>query len=165
MSTAPLCVISVWIQCSTLYAERLRRHGRNEDSLCALVLHFCMCRLLRGSATRCRWVQWRGGWEAVLGGERRSCLANCRLWQLRRRRHCRHGNLTEKSLRSGCCLAATASVVICVWRVTSIVQHLNLEQTVVEARRGNGGNKEFKEEKCKMWGGGLILLLQAWRLI
>lgn len=69
--------VTVSIQCSTLYAEWLRRHGRNEESLCALVLH--LWRLLRGSATRCRWAQWRGGWEAVLGGERRSCLANCRV--------------------------------------------------------------------------------------
>lgn len=147
MSTAPVCDC-VSVQCSTLYAECLRRHRWNEDSLCALVLHLCMCRLLRGSAARCRWAQRKGGRDAGLGGERRrSCLANCRRWWLakRRRRHCRHGNLTEKSLRSGCCLAAAATEVICVWRVTSIVQHLNLEQAVVGGRRGYGGNKQCKD--------------------
>lgn len=156
MSTVPVCV-TVSVQRSTLYAEWPRRHGRNEDSLCALVLHFCMCRLLRGLASRCRWAQWRWGGGAVLGGERRSCLANCRLWQLRRRRRCNHGNLTEKSLRSGCCLAASASMVVCVRRITSSVQHLNLEQTTVEVRKG-------KKERI-VWGGVLILLLWAWRLI
>lgn len=151
--------VTVSTLCSTLYVERLRRHGRNEGSLCALVLHLCMCRLLRGSGARCRWAQRRGS-EGGLGGERRSCLANCRPWRLKRRRHCRHGNPTEKSLRSGCCLAAATAVteVICVWRVTSIVRHLNLEQAVVGGGIGYGGNKELKEEEDRMREKLLLLL-------
>lgn len=121
-------------QWSTLYAERLRRHRWNEGSLCALVLRLREGCLLQGSTARCRWTHWREGWEVVLGGGRRDCQANCRLWQLKRRRHRRHGNLTVKSLRSGCCVATAASVVICIWRVTSTVWHLGLEQTVFKRK-------------------------------
>lgn len=139
------------MQCSTLYAEWLRCHGWNEGSLCALVLHLCMWRLLWGSATSCRWAQWKGWGQGVWGG-RRSWLPNCRPWRLKRRRHCRHGNLTEKSLRSGCCLAAAAAAteVVCVWRVTSTVQHLNLEQADVVRRRRYEGNKELKQRTAEL---------------
>lgn len=121
--TASVCALIV----STLYAERLRRHGWNEGSLCALVLRLCEGCLLQGSTACCRWTRWREGWEVVLGGGRRNCQANCRLWQLKRRRHRHHGNPTAKSLRSGCCVATATSVAICIWRATLTVWHLTLE--------------------------------------
>lgn len=117
-------------QCNTLYTERLRWHGWNEGSLCALVLRLCEGCLLQGSTAHCRWTHWREGWE-VLGGGRRNCQANCRLWQLKGRRQRHHGNATVKSLRSGCCVAMATRVVICIWRVTFTVRHLDLKQTVL----------------------------------
>lgn len=150
--------VIVSMQWRTLYAKRLRRHGWNEGSLCAVLLHLSICRRVGESAPRCRWAQ-RKGWEGGLGGKKRSCLANCRLWRLKRR-HCHHGNRAEKSLRSGCCLAlaaaAAASEVAYVWRVTSSVQHLNLEQTVV----GEGEDTEGDDEESRMKKGKQVGLFE-----
>ena len=158
--------VKVSTQCSTLYAEWLRCHGWNEGSLCALVRHHCICRLLRGSAIRCKGAQTRG-WKERLWGGRGSCLANCHPWRLERRRHCRHGNLTEKSLRSGCCLAsaATATKDIYDWQITSTGQHLNLEQAFVVRRKGYGVITELKVAEGRKKEEKLLLLQRGWKLI